>query len=62
MYEYKNDGIATAAGFLVFLIVLLGVLYLLQRTLSRNLQWLPYSVAVITCICSTPFLFVVFFW
>jgi hypothetical protein len=60
--EYDNEDIATVVGFLVFLIVLLGLLYLLQRTLSRNLQWLPYLVAVITCICSTPFLSVVFFW
>ena len=59
---YENDAIATGVSFFVFLIVLLGVLYLLQRTLSRNLQWLPYLVAMITCICATLFLFVIFFW
>ena len=62
VYEYENDAMATGVSFFVFLIVLLGVLYLLQRTPSRNLQWLPYLVAMITCICATPFLFVIFFW
>jgi heme/copper-type cytochrome/quinol oxidase subunit 1 len=60
--EYYNEEITTVVGLLVFLILLLGLLYLLQRTLSRNLQWLPYLVAVITCICSAGFLAVMFFW
>jgi len=60
MYEY--NGIATFAGLLVFLIVLFGFLYVLQRTLSRNLQWLPYLVAMITCISASPFLFVALLW
>jgi hypothetical protein len=59
---YENDGMARGAGFLVFLIVLLGFLYILQRTLSRNLQWLPYLVATITCICSAPILFFMLVW
>lgn len=60
--EYTNDGMATGVAFFVFSTVLIGLLYLLQRSLSRDLWWLPYLVAVITCVFSTPFLFVIFFW
>lgn len=45
-------------GILVFFVLLFGLLYILQRTLSRNLQWFPYLIAVITfvvaCIYSGP--------
>ncbi len=59
---YENNGIATSAGVLVFLIVLLGFLYILQRTLSRDLQWLPYLVAMITCIFSYQSLYLMLLW
>ncbi|MBD2214721.1 hypothetical protein H6G27_33460 [Nostoc linckia FACHB-104] len=59
---YENDGIATLVGLLVFLIILFGFLYVLQRTLSQNLQWLPYLVAIITCIFASPFLLIAVFW
>ncbi|MBW4659072.1 MAG: hypothetical protein KME15_10380 [Drouetiella hepatica Uher 2000/2452] len=45
---YENAFIATMLGILVFFVLLFGSLYILQRTLSRNLQWLPYLVAVAT--------------
>jgi hypothetical protein len=59
---YTNNGIATFIGLLVFLIVLLALLYTLQRTLSQTLQWLPYLVAVITCIFASPILVVFLSW
>jgi NhaP-type Na+/H+ or K+/H+ antiporter len=59
---YENEGAAAFAALLVFFIVLVGLLYTLQRTLSRNLQWLPYLVAFITCIFAGPFLWVMFSW
>jgi Zn-dependent protease with chaperone function len=37
---YENSSIATFAAFLVFFIVLFGLLYLLQRTISRNAPYL----------------------
>ncbi|PPT09366.1 hypothetical protein CKA32_002118 [Geitlerinema sp. FC II] len=60
MYEY-ND-IATATGILVFTIVLFCFLYAIQRTLSRDVWWLPYLTAIVTCICTNQILFFVFFW
>ena len=45
---YENAAIATMFGALVFFVLLFGSLYSLQRTLSRNLQWLPYFIAAIT--------------
>jgi uncharacterized membrane protein YhaH (DUF805 family) len=55
---YENAAIATMLGILVFFVLLFGLLYILQRTLSRNLQWFPYLIAVITfvvaCIYSGP--------
>jgi hypothetical protein len=59
---YANNDIATLAGLLVFVIVLFGSLYALQKTISRNLQWLPYLVAIVTCICSSPILILLLFW
>lgn len=59
---YENNNVATIAGVLIFLIVLLGVLYSLQRTLCRNLRWLPYFIAGITCICLSQILFLALVW
>lgn len=47
---YENSDIATFTALLVFFIVLLGFLYTLQRTISRNTPCLPYITAQITCI------------
>lgn len=60
MYEHRD--IATLAGLLVFSIVLFGLLYTLQRTLSRDLQWLPYYVATATCLFSSPILIPLLVW
>jgi hypothetical protein len=59
---HQSYNITILAGVLVFTIVLLGSLYVLQRTISRNLQWLPYVVAIITCICFSPILFFMLVW
>jgi hypothetical protein len=59
---YANNDISTLAGLLVFAIVLFGLLYALQKTISRNLPWLPYLVAIITCIFSSPILVLLLFW
>lgn len=59
---YANNDLVIGAGFLVFLIVLFGALYIIQYTLSQHLRWLPYLVAMITCICSAPILYFTLIW
>lgn len=59
---YENDDIARTVGLLVFTVVLLIFLFGLQRTLSRNLQWLPYFAAAIACVCFNQILQILLFW
>ncbi|AKG22454.1 hypothetical protein [Calothrix sp. 336/3] len=58
---YENYGVATLAGMLVFAIVLFVCLYILQHTLSRNLQMFPYIVAILACIAFSPILVLLLF-
>ncbi len=58
---YEHNGIASLAGLFVFAVVLFGCLYTLQRTLSRNFQWLPYLVALLTGIGFSPILIFILF-
>lgn len=53
---YSHGGLANFAGFFAFVVVLLGSLYALRRTLSHSQKQLPYMVAVLTCTCLSPFL------
>jgi hypothetical protein len=61
---YENENIAIIAGIVIFFILLLGSLYLLQCTLSRNSQWLPYLIAAITftvaCVYFNPVNIIIF--
>lgn len=47
---YENSSVATFVAFLVFFIALFGLLYVLQRTISRNAPYFPYVIAGITCV------------
>ncbi|MEL6776126.1 MAG: hypothetical protein AAFO06_02635 [Cyanobacteria bacterium J06597_16] len=53
---YSSDGLATFAGLLAFVIVLVGALYVLRQTLSHSQKQIPLMVAVLTCTCLSPFL------
>ena len=49
---YENAFIATMLSILVLFVLLFGSLFILQRTLSRNLQWLPYLISVTTFVAA----------